>query len=292
MSPKTMAKAGAGYPRLQELVDRARANLEEECIVWQCKSKKDYPQLMVTDENIGIKNKNTLINRAVAQHVLKRPLSGSEEVHHECRQTKCINPYHLFVMSKPENLAKKSLSRLSIDDLLVINVWLKEVKSSQRNNKRSSVMQFMEFTNYTLQVFYTTNDAEINIIIGTWNTHLFSEKTIKNSTINTHIKYIEEFLVFIKKHNLDEMLQTEKKVYSQHRNVVDQAQEQEKISKKNSDARFENIMNKNELTALRSERDELRKEVDRLKSEKELLLSKLAEKDLEIERYKTTATRY
>src|SRR4028119_1086982 len=107
MSSKTMAKAEAGYPCLKELVDRAIATSEEECIVWKCKSKTPYPQLSVTDKELGIKNKNTRINRAVDQYVLKRQLSQDEEVDHGCNNVKCINPYHLFVMPKIENLQKK-----------------------------------------------------------------------------------------------------------------------------------------------------------------------------------------
>jgi hypothetical protein len=272
-----MAKAGAGYPRLTNLVREAIENSQEkECIIWSCDSKEPYPQLSVTDENLEIKNKITRINRAVAQYVLERQLSEDEEVDHGCRQTKCINPYHLFVMSKPENGKKKPQRRLCIEDWLIINVWLKEAKSS--NNKRSSVMQFLEFKKYSLQDLHTTSNDEINIILDTWNTHL-SERKIKNSTISQHIKYVKQFLGFIKKHNFDEMLQREKEVYVEHRNVVAQKEE---LSKEKSEATFQSITNKNELTALRSECHELRKEVDRLKSENELLRSKLAKKDLEI----------
>ena len=140
-------------------------------------------------------------------------------------------------------------------------------------------MQFLEFTKYSLHELYTTNNDEIKIIIDTWNTHL-NERTIENSTISQHIRYVKQFLVFIKKHNFDEMLQREKEVYVEHQSVVAQAKEE--LSKEKPEAIFKSITSENELTALRIERDELRKEVVRLKSENELLRSKLAKKDLEI----------
>lgn len=272
----------AGYSLLKGLVNTAIATAsKEECIVWECKSKTTYPQLMVTDDDIGIKNKVTRINRAVAQYVLKRQLSQDEEVDHDCNNVKCINPYHLFVMSKIENLQKKHWKKISFDDRLIINSWIKEVKISNQtiNQKRSSATQFLDFTNYSLHMLSITRNDKTNIILKKWEMHL-STKQLKESTIKSHLTYIRNLLCFIKKHNFNEILQREQEVYVEPLNVVEQAKEE--LSKEKPEAIFKSITSENELTALRIERDELRKEVARLKSENELLRSKLAKKYLEI----------
>ncbi len=301
-----MAKAEAGYPRLKELVDRAIATSEEECIVWKCKSKTPYPQLSVTDKELGIKNKITRINRAVAEYVLKRqlrPKPKEEVVDHHCREKKCINPYHLFVMTPRENNEKKHWSRILHDDRLIISAWLKPSKYSNqtKNQKRCSVIQFLEFINNDIKIedglktLHHESSDEISNIVQRWNTHLLKKvdnKSLTPSTVRGHVSYVRNLLNFVKDLNLIEILQREEESQVKQLNVVAQAKEES--SKKRAILKSKGITDEAQLTAMQTECNEcneLREEIHRLKNENESLYSKLVEKDLEIERYQLIQSR-
>lgn len=301
-----MAKAEAGYPRLKELVDRAIATSSEECIVWKCNSKTPYPQLSVTNKELGIKNKITRINRAVAEYVLKRqlrPKHKEEVVAHHCREKKCINLYHLFVMSPRENNEKKHWSRILYDARLIISAWLKDPKYSNqtRNQKRCSAIQFLEFINNDIKIedglktLHHESRDKISNIMQKWNTHLLKkvdDKSLTPSTVSGHVSYIKNLLSFVKNTNLLEILQREEESQVKQLNVVAQAKEES--SKKRATLKSKGITDEAQLTALRTECNEcneLRKEIHRLKNENESLYSKLAEKDLEIQRYQSIQSR-
>jgi hypothetical protein len=200
-------------------------------------------------------------------------------------------------MSPQENNDKKHWSRILPDDRLIISAWLKESKSSTINQKRSSALQFLEFIrdcltiNYELKVLPNTSSDEISNIVRQWNTYLL-DKSLKPSTTRSHISYVKNLLSFVKTSNLIEILQREEESQVKQLNVVAQAKEESR--KKTLTLKSKGITDEVQLTALRTECNEcneLRKEIHRLKNENESLCSRLAKKDLEIERYQLIQSR-
>ncbi len=233
---KTMAKAG--YPRLKELVDRAISTSEEKCIIWKCNSKRPYPQLKVTDNDIGINKETILIHRAVAQYVLKRKLIYHEKckevVDHHCGEKKCINPHHLFVMSPRENNEKKHWLKVSNKDRFILSAWLKGLNCSTqgKHQRRHAAINFLEFINKGINTkdvlinLHTKSSDEINNNVQEWKTLLLKsveKELLKTSTVNDRVSHVKDLLKFVKKPDLCEIIKREEESQKKHLNVVEQA---------------------------------------------------------------------
>jgi len=73
-------------------------------------------------------NGKTLLAHRWVYEMLRGPIPRGMVINHKCRNTKCVNPHHLEVVTQAENCRHGNGSKLNIDQAREI----KEAKSSRR----------------------------------------------------------------------------------------------------------------------------------------------------------------
>ncbi len=74
------------------------------CHCWTgAKTKKGYGQFR--------HGGNACQAHRISYAIFIGPLEDGEEVDHECQNTSCVNPRHLRIMTKPENVADANVRR-------------------------------------------------------------------------------------------------------------------------------------------------------------------------------------
>lgn len=85
------------WPALAAYI-RENVNVEDGCWIWQRRIKRGYPLAQAGSKWIAVHR------LSVEAHAAK-PL-GSQPVHHECADTRCVNPEHLSPVTHRENVAE------------------------------------------------------------------------------------------------------------------------------------------------------------------------------------------
>jgi hypothetical protein len=98
--------------RLSVVVD------DEGCWVWQRTKKKGYGQVVIAGKSLQV-------HRLALEAKLGRPL-GSQQSHHVCANTSCVNPDHLQPATYAENIAEMKARRSYIDRIRELEEALKE----------------------------------------------------------------------------------------------------------------------------------------------------------------------